>query len=921
MREELSVKRIVIVGAGMVTQRFLEEIVNIGSVDWNITVVGSEPSPPYDRIRLGYEIAHGPQLADLLFSPPKHARFILGRRVESIDTEASSVCLDDGTRLDYTNLILATGAVPRTLPLTPPETRGVFTVRDFADAMAIHEWLNGRKECVIVGGGVLGIELAENFLARGVRVTLIERSPRLAAASLDRESSNIVANVLRKNGVQCILGQSLSRVEVKDGRVSGVVLEDGTEVAADTIVYAIGTRPNSDLARSAGLRIAEDGGVAINGFCRTSIYNIYAMGDCVSYQSRVFGILAPGYAMASLLAVNLRTSTPKSLNLPIDGLIFKTKLIPIATFGDKPHDDNYQTLTLSDPFKPLHKSLYLDAEGQTLLGGVLIGDTGDLLHLQQICVGNAPCPESPSELLYGDPTGFEASVLSDATVICSCRGVTKADIRRAVEEKGVATVAALKKETGAGTGCGGCLPTLTKLLRAFSPNPDAEHICEHFSFSRQELFHLIRTRNIETFGELIRHYGKGTGCEVCKPLVASILSSLWAQHVLDEQRATLQDTNDRSLANIQKDGSYSVVPRVPGGEITAAQLESITAVAKDFKLAIKITGAQRIALFGAKIDQLPAIWEQLNAAGLESGHAYGKSLRTVKSCVGTRWCRYGQQDSTALAIELELRYRGLRAPHKLKSAVSGCARECAEVRSKDFGAIATTQGWNLYICGNGGLNPQHALLFASDLTKEDLIRYLDRFLMFYVRTASRLERTAAWLKSLDGGVEYLRNVIVHDSLGIAADLEADMARVIRAYRDEWHEVVVDPTKRLLFSRYITVDETPPGLGDNLAALCRLAAVPQGGGVCVRWRERDLAIFRTEDNRVYATDNCEPGTKASVMDHGIVGDSNGEPKVTSPIYKHSYELKTGKSLDGDTSSLTVFAVMVESEWICIRTNGE
>jgi nitrite reductase (NADH) large subunit len=333
-------------------------------------------------------------------------------------------------------------------------------------------------------------------------------------------------------------------------------------------------------------------------------------------------------------------------------------------------------------------------------------------------------------------------------------------------------------------------------------------LCEHFDLSRAELFEVARVRQLTSFTAIVGELGRGRGCDICKPVVASILASLGTGHVLEGERAALQDTNDHVMANLQRDGTYSVVPRIPGGEVTPEGLMAIGAVARDFGLYTKITGGQRIDMFGARIEQLPAIWRRLVDAGFESGHAYGKSLRTVKSCVGSTWCRYGVQDSVAMAIALELRYRGLRAPHKLKLGVSGCARECAEARGKDVGVIATEKGWNLYVGGNGGFTPKHAQLLAEDLSSEELVRSIDRFLMFYVRTADRLQRTAPWMADLEGGIDHLRDVVLHDSLGIGADLDAAMEAHVDSYADEWRAVLEDPEQLRRFGAFINAPDTP-----------------------------------------------------------------------------------------------------------------
>jgi nitrite reductase (NADH) large subunit len=404
----------------------------------------------------------------------------------------------------------------------------------------------------------------------------------------------------------------------------------------------------------------------------------------------------------------------------------------------------------------------------------------------------------------GAGAGLGVGALPDIAQICSCNNVTKGDLKEAICG-GCADVPSLKKCTLAGTSCGSCVPLIKQLLEAEGVE-QSKALCEHFTHSRAELFEIVSASGIRTFSGLVARYGAGSGCDICKPVVASILASTSSEHILDGEQASLQDSNDHFLANIQRNGSYSVVPRVPGGDITAEQLILIGEVARDFGLYTKITGGQRIDMFGATVDQLPDIWRRLVDGGMESGHAYGKSLRTVKSCVGSDWCRYGQQDSVQMAIDLELRYRGLRSPHKIKMGVSGCARECAEARGKDVGVIATETGWNLYVGGNGGATPKHAQLLASDLDDETLIRYVDRYLMFYIRTADRLQRTAPWVEGLEGGLDHLRDVVCNDSLGLAAEFEDAVAKHVDGYACEWKGVLDDPDKLSRFVSFVNAPE-------------------------------------------------------------------------------------------------------------------
>ncbi len=449
-----------------------------------------------------------------------------------------------------------------------------------------------------------------------------------------------------------------------------------------------------------------------------------------------------------------------------------------------------------------------------MLGAVLVGDVSAYGRLLGMVRRGAELTDSPRALLAPPATGGGADGPDEHDLVCTCNTVSYGDLRAAIREGGCATVGDLSAATDAGTGCGSCLVTCGSVLKQELAASGVEldtALCEHFAYSRQELFDLVRVHDVTSFPELLEQYGTGPGCEVCKPTVASILATHFNEYVLGDDRGPLQDSNDRFLANIQKDGTYSVIPRIPGGEITPEKLLVIAEVARDFDLYTKITGGQRIDLLGARLDQLPAIWQRLVDAGFESGHAYGKAVRTVKSCVGTTWCRYGVQDSTALAVMLEERYRGLRSPHKLKFAVSGCSRECAEAQSKDVGVIATEEGWNLYVGGNGGMRPRHGKLLATDLDTEALVRLIDRFVVYYVRTADKLQRTANWLEELDGGIDHVRDVVVEDSLGLAEELEAAMERHVGTYEDEWARTLADPERVAEFRHFVNDDTPDPDL--------------------------------------------------------------------------------------------------------------
>ena len=580
-------------------------------------------------------------------------------------------------------------------------------------------------------------------------------------------------------------------------------------VPVDVVVFATGVRPRDELAAPAGLATGPRGGVVVDEACRTEDARVWAIGEVACIAGRCLGLVAPGYAMAEVVVDRLLGG---EATFPGADLSTKLKLlgVDVASFGDAfATTPGALELVYSDPVAGVYTKIVVTDDARTLLGGVLVGDASAYASLRPM-VG-AELGGDPALWLLPENAGAERpqTELPAQAAVCSCNNVTAGAIRDAVTEHACHDVAAVKGCTRAGTSCGSCIPLVKKVMGAEMARAGvtlSTAMCEHVALSRAELFAAVQVSELRTFSEIIARFGTGRGCDICKPVVASILASLYDEHVLAADRAALQDTNDRVMANLQKDGTYSVVPRVPGGEILPEQLVLIGQVAQDYGLYTKITGGQRIDLFGARLEQLPAIWARLVAGGMESGHAYGKALRTVKSCVGSSWCRYGVQDSAGMAVLLELRYRGLRSPHKLKLGVSGCARECAEARGKDVGLIATDKGWNIYVGGNGGFTPRHAELLVEDVDDETAIAIIDRYLVYYVRTADRLQRTAPWQQEHEGGLDRIREIVVDDALGIAADLEAHMARHVDDYEDEWAAVLRDPERLRQFSSFVNAPD-------------------------------------------------------------------------------------------------------------------
>ncbi|AEW99069.1 nitrite reductase large subunit NirB [Streptantibioticus cattleyicolor] len=836
---------LVLVGHGMVGQRFLEALFDSGAgARWRVTVLAEEPRPAYDRVHLtswfAGTTAEELSLCDDDFLTGHGIELRLGDPVTSVDRAARTVTTAAGHTLGYDALVLATGSYPFVPPVPGHDATGCHVYRTLDDVAGIRAEAAHARTGVVVGGGLLGLEAAGALTEMGLDTHVVEFAPRLMALQVDEGGGQLLRRRIEELGVTVHTGAGTQRIDPgPDGRVAAMELSDGTVLDTDLVVFSAGVRPRDQLARDCGLPVGERGGITVDARCRTADPHIWAIGECAqAADGRVYGLVAPGYAMAEAAARDL-TGHDASFTGGDTSTKLKLLGVDVASFGD-PHGTAEGALEVlyANSRAGVYKKLVLGADG-ALLGGVLVGDTESYGTLRPL-VGSTRLPAPPERLLLpatggGAPAGPGA--LPDDAVICSCHNVAKGVIRRAVTDQGCAGVTEVKKCTKAGTGCGSCLKTVTAIVEselAASGAEVAPGLCEHFTHTRAELYEIVRAKGITTFSRLVDEHGTGEGCEVCKPVVASILASLTNTYVLDGEQAALQDTNDHVLANLQRNGSYSVVPRVPGGEITPEGLITIGEIARDFGLYTKITGGQRIDLFGARLDDLPRIWRRLVDAGFESGHAYGKALRTVKSCVGETWCRYGVQDSVALAIELELRYRGLRSPHKLKAAVSGCARECAEAQSKDFGVIATSAGWNLYVGGNGGMTPRHADLLAADLDRDTLIRTIDRFLMFYIRTADRLERTAPWLERLDGGLDHLREVVLDDSLGICADLDELMQRHIETYQDEWAATLADPDRLRRFVSFANAPDVPdptvrfvPERGQIRPARPEEAAAPDG----------------------------------------------------------------------------------------------
>ncbi|KAF3984018.1 MAG: nitrite reductase large subunit [Methylococcales symbiont of Hymedesmia sp. n. MRB-2018] len=808
---------LVVIGNGMVGQTFLSDLMASKIKDqYAVITFCEEPRVAYDRVHLT-EYFSGKSAEDLSmveegFFETNNITLHLGDKAETIDLKGKTVLSKKGISISYDKLVLATGSFPFVPPIPGYDRENCMVYRTIEDLEAITLAAKTAKIGSVVGGGLLGLEAAKALQDLGLKTNVIQFSPRLMSAQLDDGGAKMLANKIEALGISVLPNKNTLEIVEGERCKNKMIFADGEELETDLIVFSTGIRPRDEIARACGLKLGARGGIAINNQCKTSDPDVYAIGECAVWNEQIFGLVAPGYAMGRTVVSDLLGGT-----VSFTGADMSTKLklngVDVASIGDA-HAITEGALVYSyqNEVEGIYKRLVVSKNGKKLLGAVLVGEASGYGTLLQYCLNEIDLPENPDALILphrsDESVGLGSDALPATAQICSCFDVNKGQICSAIES-GCMTIAALKNETKAATGCGGCLPLLKSVLDSelksagIAVNTD---LCEHFPHTRRDLYNIVMVEDIKTFDDLIEHHGSGRGCEICRQAVGSILASYWNEYVLEKNHISLQDTNDTFLANMQKDGTYSIVPRMTGGEVSPDMLIALGQVAKKYKLYTKVTGGQRIDMFGARVDQLPLIWKELIDAGFESGHAYGKSLRTVKSCVGSTWCRYGIDDSISLAVALENRYKGLRAPHKIKFAVSGCTRECAEAQSKDIGIIATENGWNLYVCGNGGMKPRHGDLFATNLDKETLIKYIDRILVFYVRSADRMQRTSVWMENMEGGLDYLKSIVIEDKLNICDKLEAQMQHVIDTYQCEWKTTIEDESNLKRFRHFVNSDK-------------------------------------------------------------------------------------------------------------------
>jgi len=817
-------KTVIVIGNGMVGYKFCEKFVaKQESKNYQILVFGEEPRPAYDRVHLSEyfenQDAKALEMAPASWYAENGIQLVIGERVSDIHREDKKIITAKNREFSYDYLVLATGSSAFVPPIKGVEKEGVFvyrTIEDLEGMLAYAATLkakNPNAKAAVLGGGLLGLEAGKAVMDMGLEPHIVEFAPKLMPRQLDSRSSQVLQLKLESIGLHIHLSKATNQI-LGDKSITGLEFGEDDVLDVEMLIISAGIRPRDELGKASGLTMGVRGGIVVDNKMLTSDPSIYAIGEIALYNQMIYGLVAPGYEMASVAVDQILGKTESLMAEEID-MSTKLKLIgvDVASFGEpfmpasKGHSVIFENKT-----QYLYKRINVSLDGKTLLGGILVGDATDYNMLHQIYLNGMAIPSDPSKLILPASDGVSsfgsAMDLPDSAVVCSCEAVTKGQVCCAVKDDGKETVKDVAKATKATTGCGGCKPMVTDLVNESLKSLGKvvkERICEHFDYSRQELYDIVKMKDIRDYDELLDTHGKGNGCEICKPVAASIFASIYNETA--NKQDTIQDSNDRFLANIQRNGTYSVVPRVAGGEITPNQMIAMGRIAQKYDLYTKITGGQRIDMFGAKLHELPLIWEELIAEGFETGQAYGKSLRTVKSCVGSTWCRYGMDESVSFAIEIENRYKGIRSPHKFKGGVSGCIRECAEARGKDFGFIAVEGGWNIYICGNGGATPKHAVLLAEKVDKANAIKYVDRFLMYYIRTAQPLMRTATWLDKLEGGIDYVKDVVINDCLGIVDQLDNEMQYMVDTYKCEWKEAIENPEIRAKYTHFINSEET------------------------------------------------------------------------------------------------------------------
>lgn len=765
--------RLVVIGNGMAGMRTVEEILARAPGAFSITVFGAEPHPNYDRIMLSPLLAGDKAFEQIVINPlswyaAQNIELIAGEHVDWIDRTHKKVRGANGTERDYDILLLATGSNPIALPLPGASRPGVMTFRSKADVDDMLAMAGPGKRAVVIGGGLLGLEAAHGLNLRGMEVAVVHLMPTLMERQLDASAAHLLEQKLHARGMKIFTAANTEELEGEgpDGAVTAVRLKDGTRIETDLVVMAVGIRPNAGLARAVGL--ACDRGIQVDAHMRTSDHDIFAIGECIEFEKQCFGLVAPIWDMAKIAADHITGPADTAFTPVATGTRLKVSGIEMFSAGDFLGGDGAEDIVLRDAGAGLYRRLVL--RSGKLTGVVCFGDAKDAGWYFQLLRDGTDISALRDSMIFGpaataaDP-GESLAMLADSAEICGCNGVKKGSITAAIAN-GCTSVDDVRACTKASASCGSCTGLVEGLLKLtlgsnFAP-ATVKPMCKCTSHGHDEVRRRIRTQNLKTIPAVLQalEWSTPDGCASCRPALNFYLLCEWPGEYKDDAQSRF--VNERVHANIQKDGTYSVIPRMWGGMTSAKELRAIADVVEKFDIpAVKITGGQRVDMLGVKQEDLPAVWADLNAAGMVSGHAYGKALRTVKTCVGSEWCRFGTQDSTNMGIQLEKMTWGSWHPHKVKLAVSGCPRNCAEATIKDFGVVATESGWDLHIGGNGGIKIRATDLLCKVTTEEEVMEYCGAFLQLYRQEARYLERTAPWLERV--GLKYVQERIVDDT--------------------------------------------------------------------------------------------------------------------------------------------------------------
>lgn len=796
MREKL-----VLIGNGMAGINTIEHILKLAPHKYDITVFGTEPYPNYNRILLSYVLQGNAKVEDIFLNSwawyeENGIALHAGDTVIAIDAAAKTVTSSRGVTVKYDKLIVATGSNPFMLPLPGADKEGVMAYRTIRDCELMTEAAQSHKRAVVIGGGLLGLEAARGLLNLGMQVNVVHITDCLMERQLDPTASKLLQKALEEQGMRFLLSKQSAEI-VGGKRVSGLKFKDGSVAAADLVVMAVGIRPNVEIAKRAGIEVLQ--GIVVDDYLRTSVPDVYAVGECAQHRGVAYGLVAPLYEQGAVLAKHL-AGAPAA---PYEGSLVYTKLkvsgVDVFSGGQFMDGEDTKAVRIHDEFSGIYKKVLV--RGTKIVGAVLFGDTSESTRLMQMIRDETDISGRELTALLKESDGgasSSAADLPDDAVICGCNGVSKGTICSAIRERGLTTVDEVKNCTSASRSCGGCKPLVGELLAhvlgdSYDQSAAKETICGCTELGRDELLEEIRVKGLTHVREVMSVLGwkQPEGCSKCRPALNYYLSMLNPAQYQDDR--TSRFVNERMHANIQKDGTYSIVPRMYGGVTNPSELKRIAEVAEKYDVpTVKLTGGQRIDLLGIKKEDVPRIWEEL---GMPSGYAYGKAIRTVKTCVGADYCRFGTADSMGMGIRMEKRFERLNTPAKVKMAVSGCPRNCAESGIKDLGVVAIDGGWELYAGGNGGVKVRAGELLVTVKTEDDVIEYTEAYLQYYRETGKYGERTSEWLIRL--GIEHVREVLqdVEERRALCGRMDAALA----ATRDPWKEINESPAlKKELF---------------------------------------------------------------------------------------------------------------------------